>query len=139
VSPVQRAPVSDETLNRQLEVTVLTQLRDSMALVNQNLTKLDDKVDKINTDVVSIIASRYEEQIAEVKLEIERRLTDVWKALGEMKLDTKNTFTDQETRIREHDRLLSRLGLGMAISGSVGGMALGAIVVQVLTSIFGAK
>lgn len=126
--------MADDHTARQLELTVLSQIRDNMTLMAQDLRQQGAELKAVNNNVVSLLASRYDEQIAEARrlfeVEMERLRGDVAK----LERETKNSFSDQEVRIRDHDRLLARLGLGMAISGSIGGTALGAVIVQVLTN-----
>lgn len=117
-SPIQSIPSRDAE-QRQLEVIVLTQVRDSMALISSGLAKVSDKVDGINENVISILAARYSEQIAKLERDVYNRTEDI------------------EKRVRDHERQLTRLSMGMAISGAVGGSALGAVIVLALTRIFG--
>ncbi len=121
---LQRVQLDDQ---RQLETIVLTQVRDSLALINNNLTKLDDNVRSINDKVVGLLASRYDEQIDELKRQRELDAAAVIK--------TKDT---NDARFIEHDRQLVRLGLGMAIATTVAASAMTGVVALAVARIFGA-
>lgn len=102
-----------------MEFVVLTQMRDSMSLINLGLTRLGERVDALNDGVVAVVAAKYDRQIADLRLGVEKALVD------------------QEKRIRVHDTLLTKLGVGMAISSAIGTAALVGLVALILARIFG--
>lgn len=114
------APEDQGSIISQLEITVLGQLRDSIGLMNTNITKLADKLDTQNGQVIQLMAAKYDVQIDALRKHVD------------------DEITDQEVRIRDHERQLARLGMGMAISAAVGGSALGAVIVLAVTKILGA-
>lgn len=121
---IQQVPIEEQ--QRQLETIVLTQVRDSLALINNNLTKLDDNVRSINDKVVGLLASRYDEQIEEVKRHAEG-----------FRVQQENKWVAADNRFIEHDRQLIRLGLAMAITGFVGGSALTGVIALAIGRVFG--
>lgn len=107
MSPPVYAQGELEDVHR-LEMVVLTQVRDSLALINAGLGKLDAKVETLSNSVVQVTAARYDEQIAEMK-----RNFEAYRNHMENKLEA------IDIRQRDHDRQVARLGLGMAISGAL--------------------
>lgn len=112
---------------RRLETIVLTQVRDSLALINANLTKLDDNVRSINDKVVGLLASRYDEQIQEMKDETRQ-----------YRIDQAAKQLVQENRFIEHDRQIVRLGIGMAIGASIASASMAGVIALVISKILGA-
>lgn len=128
----------DEHQVRALEMTVLTQLRDSMALTNSALAKLGDKVDQTHTLVTQLGAANYDLQIAKQEEDFKERL-EAQRVDLQRQIDTLTTRCNSHSdRLTNYGNQLARLGAGMAISGAVGSLALGAIIVIVVGRIFGA-
>ena len=137
------AELHDKSELHQMEMLVLTQVRDSLALQNANITKLNEKMDVVNTHVITLIGARYDEQIAEAKLEFERRQveyrTETERRLGEYKALAQKALDDQEARIRLHESQLAKIGLGMAITAAIGASSLAYIISMTLSKIYGAN
>lgn len=142
VSPPRSRPpldtefATDDTLQRRLEVTVLTQMRDSMALIMQDLRSLGAELKDVNSNVIALLAAKYDEQIAETKRQFDRDIHELKDRITIHERKNEQAAQDQEVRMRDHDRQLARLGLGFAIAATVGGSALGAVIVLAVTQIF---
>lgn len=112
---------------RQLETIVLTQVRDSMALINSNMSKMTDKMELLNDNMTRLNAQDFSAQIKRMDDDSRGETDKLWAA-----------HSKHEDRLTAQAVQLARYGLGMAISASIGSLALGAIVVVVVTKIFGA-
>lgn len=118
----------DEHQVRQLEMTVLTQLRDGMALTNSALAKLSDKVDETHSLVIKQGAANYDMQISKLDEDFKERL-EVQRSENQRQVDTLNTRCNSHSdRLTNYGAQLARLGMGMAISAIIGTSALTAVV-----------
>lgn len=128
----------DEHQVRQLEMTVLTQLRDSMALTNTALAKLGDKVDNMHSLVTSLAAARYDVQIDKMEGDARERV-EAARVEMQRQIDVLTTRCNSHgERLTNYGNQLARMGAGMAVSAAVGSLALGAIIVIVVGRVFGA-
>lgn len=132
-------PMGDEHSMRQLEMSVLTQIRDSIALMNSDLRKHGDKLDHVNNSVVSLLSARYDEQIAEARRLAEKEQEELKRRFENETADAREERGQLRTQIIEQGKMLSRLGLGMAIAGAAGTAALTAVIGLVVVIIFGGR
>lgn len=119
--PIHHIESELEADRRGMEMIILGQMRDGMALVNTALLRLGERVDALNNGLVAVVAAKYDTQISDLRIAIEK------------------AFIDQERRIRSHEKQLNKLGVGMAISSVIGSSALAGLIALILTRIFGAS
>lgn len=119
---------------RSLELTVLTQLRETLTGVTASLNKVASKVDTMHDRVMAIELAKFDDRIAssfaEAKAAVDRSETELQRQIDELKEDKK----DKETRLRALSDQIARYGAFLAVIGTVGG----AVVAAVATKVFGA-
>jgi hypothetical protein len=135
-APRPGVPV-DEHAHRQLELTVLTQLRDSLAQMNANMTRLNEKVDMTHDRVTELAAAKFDVQIARAVEGHDKDLSLAKEHLQRQVDDLKAAGADREVRLRDQSAQLARLGLGMAIAGALATGALTAVVLLVVRAFTG--
>jgi hypothetical protein len=122
---------------RELETIVLTQLRDSMALVNASMTKMNDKLDSVRDEVTQLASAKYDQQIERLEEQYKDDLRRVESGL-QRQIDTAvEALGKNASRLGEQSVAIARLGLGMAIASTVGGTALGSVIVLIITRTLG--
>lgn len=130
-------PSEMDSVQRQLEITVLGQMRDNLAGMTLQIGKLADGQAKTHEMVVGVIASKYDEQIERSEKEGSERLNVVRIELQRQIEEGRKSLSDHETRLRDQNNLVVRMGLGMAIIGMIAASALTAIVGILVTRMMG--
>jgi prefoldin subunit 5 len=119
---------------RSLELTVLTQLRETLTGVTASLNRVGDKVDKMHERVMAIELAKFDTKIEETFQaatdDLRRTEKELQRQLDENR-QTVNKLLESLTAVQSQ---LARLGAFVAVGGAIGGLALGAV----LTKVFGA-
>lgn len=122
---------------QQLEITVLGQIRDNMAIMNQNMAKLNDKVDNTNDLVIALKSANYDERIKKLETDAATDLARVDTNLQRQLTEAQTNIGQLFTRCNNLALQAARLGLGMAIASTVAGVALGSIVAFIMSRVLG--
>lgn len=121
----------DGRLIKDLELHVLTQVRDNMQLMASNMSKMADKLDNVHERVMAIELSKFDERIEQAFADGKDDLSRTEKELQRQIDELKSLGADRENRIRAHDQLLARYGAFLLIFGTVGGAAIAAVSTKV--------
>lgn len=142
--PPIKIPGRDFGADRELETIVLTQLRDSMSLVNtnmaatnSNMAKLTDKIDAVDRRVIELASAKYDQQIEKMEAQFKEDLQRTEESLQRQITINRSDLNKHEERLGSQSVQIARLGLGMAIAGAVGGTALGTTLTLLVTKLVG--
>jgi prefoldin subunit 5 len=118
---------------RSLELTVLTQLRETLTGVTASLNRVGDKVDKMHERVMAIELAKFDTKIEETFQAATDDLRRTEKELQRQLDENRQTVTKLLDSLSSVQSQLARLGAFVAVGGAIGGLALGAV----LTKVFG--
>jgi len=145
MSPVELEETKvDGQAIRSLELTVLTQLRETLSANTAALNKVGDKVDSMHDRVMKIELAKFDARIEEaaedLTADLRRTEGELSRRIEEVKTSTKDkadalalAVTTSDKEQRKQGTQIAVMGAFMAVIGTVGGAAVGVI----MTKIFG--
>lgn len=128
-------PVSADHVLRQAEIDALRQLSDSVGDLRSSFRDFAKDLKEVREKVISMEAAKFETQLAaaviEAKDRYEEHKVDTRRELNGIRLVVEGL----ENRVRVVENANARFGLVLAILGTIGGAAVGALVVKVFSGI----
>lgn len=110
----------------------------AMRTLNDSVNRLADRIDGFATDlaqikdtVTEIKARNFDQQIAKLEQEAKQEVDRVERGFRREIDAIVLSATNSDTRTRAVEQAVARLGLGMAIVGTIGGAALGVVATKV--------